>query len=175
MKGAAPVLYGRAQPAALVREAVSKSPSPTNTTSAENRPLRSSRKMFIRFIVFLLENWPRCRAASCLGCATSHGTRSAAMRRRSRKSQIFIIRQVITADEFSSDPATTMARDLLLGLYSGPTNPGCSAMHVPGSNPKGYRFGVFEVDLLAREVRRNGRRINLQDQPFRVLALLLSR
>jgi DNA-binding winged helix-turn-helix (wHTH) protein len=95
------------------------------------------------------------------------------MRRRSRKSQIFIIRQVITADEFSSDPATTMARDLLLGLYPGPTNPGCSAMHVPSSNPKGYRFGVFEVDLLAREVRRNGRRIKLQDQPFRVLALLL--
>ena len=46
-------------------------------------------------------------------------------------------------------------------------------MQAPGSNPKGYSFGAFEVDLLAREVRKNGRRIKLQDQPFRVLALLL--
>jgi eukaryotic-like serine/threonine-protein kinase len=46
-------------------------------------------------------------------------------------------------------------------------------MQEPSSNLKGYRFGVFEVDLLAREVRKNGRRIKLQDQPFRVLALLL--
>ena len=46
-------------------------------------------------------------------------------------------------------------------------------MQVTGSNPKGYRFGAFEVDLLAREVRKSGRRIRLQDQPFRVLAMLL--
>jgi eukaryotic-like serine/threonine-protein kinase len=46
-------------------------------------------------------------------------------------------------------------------------------MQVPSSNPRGYRFGLFEVDLLSREVRKNGRRIKLQDQPFRVLALLL--
>jgi len=46
-------------------------------------------------------------------------------------------------------------------------------MQAPSSNPKGYRFGLFEVDLLSREVRKNGRRIKLQDQPFRVLALLL--
>jgi DNA-binding winged helix-turn-helix (wHTH) protein/Tol biopolymer transport system component len=42
-----------------------------------------------------------------------------------------------------------------------------------GSSPKGYRFSVFEVDLLAREIRKNGRKVKLQDQPFRVLALLL--
>jgi DNA-binding winged helix-turn-helix (wHTH) protein/tetratricopeptide (TPR) repeat protein len=41
------------------------------------------------------------------------------------------------------------------------------------TNPQGYRFGVFEVDLRAREIRKNGRRVKLQDQPFRVLALLL--
>jgi eukaryotic-like serine/threonine-protein kinase len=46
-------------------------------------------------------------------------------------------------------------------------------MQVPSANPKGYRFGAFEVDLLAREVRKNGRRIRLQDQPFRVLVMLL--
>ena len=37
------------------------------------------------------------------------------------------------------------------------------------------RFGVFEVDLAARELRKSGVRIKLQDQPFRVLALLLER
>jgi DNA-binding winged helix-turn-helix (wHTH) protein/tetratricopeptide (TPR) repeat protein len=46
-------------------------------------------------------------------------------------------------------------------------------MQAPSSKPRGYRFGLFEVDLLSREVRKNGRRIKLQDQPFRVLALLL--
>jgi Tol biopolymer transport system component/DNA-binding winged helix-turn-helix (wHTH) protein len=37
------------------------------------------------------------------------------------------------------------------------------------------RFGVFEVDLRARELRRQGARIKLQDQPFEVLAMLLER
>ncbi|MEX2156314.1 MAG: winged helix-turn-helix domain-containing protein [Gemmatimonadales bacterium] len=35
------------------------------------------------------------------------------------------------------------------------------------------RFGSFEVDLRAGELRRHGSRITLQQQPFRVLALLL--
>ena len=35
------------------------------------------------------------------------------------------------------------------------------------------RFGVFEVDLRAGELRRNGIKIKLQEQPFQVLALLL--
>jgi TolB-like protein/DNA-binding winged helix-turn-helix (wHTH) protein/Flp pilus assembly protein TadD len=34
-------------------------------------------------------------------------------------------------------------------------------------------FGVFEVDLRAREVRKHGMRIRLQGQPFAVLAVLL--
>jgi DNA-binding winged helix-turn-helix (wHTH) protein len=37
------------------------------------------------------------------------------------------------------------------------------------------RFGVFEVDLDARELRKHGLRVKLQDQPFRVLALLIER
>jgi len=37
------------------------------------------------------------------------------------------------------------------------------------------RFGVFEMDLDARELRRSGVRVRLQDQPFRVLALLVER
>ena len=35
------------------------------------------------------------------------------------------------------------------------------------------RFGVFEVDLAAGELRKNGARIRLQEQPFQVLAMLL--
>jgi len=35
------------------------------------------------------------------------------------------------------------------------------------------RFGVFEVDLRARELRKGGLKIRLQDQPFQILAMLL--
>jgi len=34
-------------------------------------------------------------------------------------------------------------------------------------------FGTFEVDLQAGELRRNGRKVRLQEQPFQVLAVLL--
>ena len=37
------------------------------------------------------------------------------------------------------------------------------------------RFDVFEVDLRAGELLREGRKIKLQEQPFRVLSLLLQR
>ena len=37
------------------------------------------------------------------------------------------------------------------------------------------RFATFEVDLRARELRKGGIRIRLQDQPFEILALLLER
>jgi TolB-like protein/Tfp pilus assembly protein PilF len=37
------------------------------------------------------------------------------------------------------------------------------------------RFGTFEVDLGARELRKGGVRIRLQDQPFAILALMLER
>jgi DNA-binding winged helix-turn-helix (wHTH) protein len=37
------------------------------------------------------------------------------------------------------------------------------------------RFDIFEVDLRAGELRKEGRRIKLQEQPFRVLSLLLDR
>jgi len=36
-------------------------------------------------------------------------------------------------------------------------------------------FGVFEVDLRAGELRRNGRKVKLQEQPFQILAMLLER
>src|SRR6478609_4125876 len=38
---------------------------------------------------------------------------------------------------------------------------------------KTIRFGVFEVDLVAAELRKQGLRIRLQDQPFAVLSALI--
>ena len=37
------------------------------------------------------------------------------------------------------------------------------------------RFGVFEVDRVSGELRKNGSRIRLQEQPFQVLTMLLER
>ena len=37
------------------------------------------------------------------------------------------------------------------------------------------RFGVFEVNLGAGELRKNGTRVKLQEQRFQVLAALLKR
>lgn len=37
------------------------------------------------------------------------------------------------------------------------------------------RFGVFEADLLTRELRKEGRRLRIQEQPFSVLAALIAR
>ena len=41
--------------------------------------------------------------------------------------------------------------------------------------PNVARFGVFEADFRACELRRNGIKVRLQDLPFRALTLLLSR
>jgi cholera toxin transcriptional activator len=48
-------------------------------------------------------------------------------------------------------------------------------MPLPPSNREArlLRFGVFEVDLDAGELRKNGARIRLQEQPFQVLTALL--
>lgn len=43
------------------------------------------------------------------------------------------------------------------------------------SRPTVVRFGAFELDLHARELRKQGRRIRLQDKPYEVLAALLER
>jgi TolB-like protein/DNA-binding winged helix-turn-helix (wHTH) protein len=46
-------------------------------------------------------------------------------------------------------------------------------MDLPG--PDSYRFGPFEVNLRAAELRKGGARVRLQQQPFRVLAALVRR
>src|SRR5437660_6015414 len=44
-----------------------------------------------------------------------------------------------------------------------------------GFSAEVVRFDIFQVDLRAGELRKEGRPIKLQDQPFRVLSLLLNR
>lgn len=41
--------------------------------------------------------------------------------------------------------------------------------------PAIVRFDIFEIDLQAGELRKEGRRVKVQEQPFRVLSLLLQR
>src|SRR5258706_3265317 len=48
-------------------------------------------------------------------------------------------------------------------------------MPAADSKPRGYRFAAFELDLATGELRKNGLRIKLQDQPLTVLELLLAR
>jgi cholera toxin transcriptional activator len=44
-----------------------------------------------------------------------------------------------------------------------------------GNSSRIARFGVFELDLAAAELRKSGAKLRLQEQPFQVLALLLDR
>src|SRR6202795_1494250 len=48
-------------------------------------------------------------------------------------------------------------------------------MAVPQNNKRVARFGVFELDLSAGELRKSGVKLRLQGQPFPGLALLLER
>jgi TolB-like protein/DNA-binding winged helix-turn-helix (wHTH) protein/tetratricopeptide (TPR) repeat protein len=48
-------------------------------------------------------------------------------------------------------------------------------MHAPSPLTDIVDFGIFQLDLKARELRKAGVKIKLQEQPFRVLALLVDR
>jgi Tol biopolymer transport system component/DNA-binding winged helix-turn-helix (wHTH) protein len=48
-------------------------------------------------------------------------------------------------------------------------------MAPPAATPHLVRFGSFEFDLDARELRKSGVRIKLQEQPYLILALLVER
>src|SRR5260370_8924899 len=52
---------------------------------------------------------------------------------------------------------------------------GVQEMAVPSRDGGIVRFGPFDADVGARELRRQGHKIRLQEQPFRVLAPLLQR
>jgi DNA-binding winged helix-turn-helix (wHTH) protein len=46
---------------------------------------------------------------------------------------------------------------------------------VSENGTRAVRFGIFELDLRAGELRRNGSKVRLQEQPFQVLTVLLAR
>src|SRR5712692_1652963 len=46
-------------------------------------------------------------------------------------------------------------------------------MQNSSSGTQPVRFGAFELDLRAGELRKHGLKIKLQDQPFQILAMLL--
>ena len=46
-------------------------------------------------------------------------------------------------------------------------------MPLQSNLPHVLRFGVFQIDVRAAELRKNGVKLKLQEQPFRVLCLLL--
>lgn len=48
-------------------------------------------------------------------------------------------------------------------------------MSTPPKTTRAVRFGIFEVDLLAGELRKSHGRVRIQEQPFRILVLLLER
>ncbi len=54
-------------------------------------------------------------------------------------------------------------------------SPWVESMEAPASSSRRVRIGLFEVDFGSAEVHREGRKVPLQEQPFRVLAMLLER
>src|SRR5690242_20448203 len=50
-----------------------------------------------------------------------------------------------------------------------------AAMESTAPSAKIFRFGLFEADAAQGTLTRNGLRVKIQDQPFRVLVLLLER
>jgi DNA-binding winged helix-turn-helix (wHTH) protein len=41
--------------------------------------------------------------------------------------------------------------------------------------PRRFQFGLYELDTAARELRKNGNKVRLQEQPLQVLISLLER
>lgn len=48
-------------------------------------------------------------------------------------------------------------------------------MILPNVTPPLFRFGVFELDTVASELRRDGIKVHIADQPIRILQMLLER
>src|ERR1700722_1005294 len=48
-------------------------------------------------------------------------------------------------------------------------------MDAPASPARRIRAGLFEVDLNSFELHKSGRQVQLQEQPFKVLSILLER
>ena len=53
--------------------------------------------------------------------------------------------------------------------------PTLGTMKQSAISPRLDRFGIYEVDLRSSELRKQGRKIKLQEQPCRILGMLLER
>lgn len=77
------------------------------------------------------------------------------------------------------DPAMEKFHQRLLGgkIFGCYTTPGRAEVRVARSmaEKKSITFGVFELDLMAGELRKSGMKLRLQGQPLQVLTLLLER
>ena len=62
-----------------------------------------------------------------------------------------------------------------LPVYTSPGQWGDFRMSQPAANSRVVRFGLYELDLDTRELRKSGIRIKLPEQPFLVLEMLLDR
>src|SRR5687767_12982531 len=65
-----------------------------------------------------------------------------------------------------------------MGCYNRPASTRTVAaeaavVSAPSPAPQSVRFGPFELDLRSRQLRKEGRRVGFQDQPFQVLVILL--
>jgi Tol biopolymer transport system component/DNA-binding winged helix-turn-helix (wHTH) protein len=82
-----------------------------------------------------------------------------------------LYRQVIEWNRVSRSSELLETRETGAILDSGPG----ACVEPSAAAPNTVRFGVFEADLATAELRKRGRKVALQDQPFQVLALLLRR
>src|SRR5215467_13665317 len=74
-------------------------------------------------------------------------------------------------------PSTICSRQSQSGVLhsSNYTGVGEPRMGIPAESEPRIRFAQFELDLRTRELRINGRKFILQEQPFQILAALLER
>ena len=61
----------------------------------------------------------------------------------------------------------------VLSFPQSPSKDHIGSMQTASSSPQLLRFGAFELDLRARELRKEGVKVKLQEQPFQILAMLL--
>ena len=87
-----------------------------------------------------------------------------------------ILKQALSGD-LNGATLTTISQANAGGRFSFPARLGTGVpiMSEFDPSPRLVRFGVFELDLRTRELRRNCLRVPLQEKPFQVLALLLER
>jgi TolB-like protein/DNA-binding winged helix-turn-helix (wHTH) protein/Flp pilus assembly protein TadD len=70
----------------------------------------------------------------------------------------------------------SLAYDVAGGPIAGSLRSGQRSDAAQSARPsRRLRFGIFEADLKACELTKNGRRVRLQEQPFQLLAALLGR